>query len=97
MIAPRPLVRPADGAPSPWLFSIGFDRTHEIRFLANYVRNVVGEPTVAIIHEDSEQAASLAGQFDSILQRFGTKLVIQWTYAPGRGGAGALPALAQAV
>lgn len=97
LIAPRPLVRAADTAPSPWLFSITLDRTHEIRFLANYVRNVVGEPTVAIVREDSEQAASLAGQFDAILQRFGTRLVSQWTYAPGRGGAGALPALAQAV
>ncbi|TWA57894.1 branched-chain amino acid transport system substrate-binding protein [Azospirillum baldaniorum] len=97
LIAPRPLVRPADAAPSPWLFSITLDRTHETRFLANYVRNVVGEPTVAIVREDSEQAASQAGQFDAILQRFGTKLVGQWTFAPGRGGAGALPALAQAV
>ncbi|WP_114857726.1 ABC transporter substrate-binding protein [Azospirillum brasilense] len=97
LIAPRPLVRPADAAPSPWLFSITLDRTHETRFLANYVRNVVGEPTVAIVREDSEQAASQAGQFDAILQRFGTKLVGQWTFAPGRGGASALPALAQAV
>ncbi|NUB29227.1 ABC transporter substrate-binding protein [Azospirillum brasilense] len=97
LIAPRPLVRPADAAPSPWLFSITLDRTHETRFLANYVRNVVGEPTVAIVREDSEQAAAQAGQFDAILQRFGTKLVGQWTFAPGRGGASALPALAQAV
>ncbi|KAA0682432.1 ABC transporter substrate-binding protein [Roseomonas genomospecies 6] len=97
LIAPRPLVRPADAAPSPWLFSITLDRTHETRFLANYVRNVVGEPTVAIVREDSEQAASQAGQFDAILQRFGTRLVGQWTFAPGRGGASALPALAQAV
>ncbi|MBP2227821.1 branched-chain amino acid transport system substrate-binding protein [Azospirillum agricola] len=97
LIAPRPLVRPADNAPSPWLFSINLDRSNETRFLANYVRNVVGEPTVAIVREDSEQAATLAGQFDTILQRFGTKLVNQWSYAPGRGGAGALPALAQSV
>ncbi|GAA4255309.1 ABC transporter substrate-binding protein [Azospirillum formosense] len=97
LIAPRPLVRPGDAAPSPWLFSITLDRTHETRFLANYVRNVVGEPTVAIVREDSEQAAAQAGQFDAILQRFGTRLVGQWTFAPGRGGASALPALAQAV
>ena len=61
LIAPRPLVRPADGAPSPWLFSIGFDRTHEIRFLANYVRNVVGEPTVAIIHEELDRISLSLG------------------------------------
>ncbi|MCW2241057.1 ABC transporter substrate-binding protein [Azospirillum canadense] len=97
LVAPRPLVRPADAAPSPWLFSINLDRANETRFLANYVRNVVGEPTVAVVREDSEQAAALAGQFDTILQRFGTKLVSQWTFAPGRGGAGSLPALAQTV
>ena len=97
LVAPRPLVRPADGSPSPWLFSINLDRANETRFLANYVRNVVGEPTVAVLREDSEQAAALAGQFDAILQRFGTKLVNQWTFAPGRGGAAALPALARTV
>lgn len=97
LIAPRPALRPADQAVNPWLFSINFDRANETRFLANYVRNVVGEPTVAIVREDSEQAAALAGQFDTILQRFGTKLVNQWTYAPGRGGTAGLPALAQAV
>ncbi|MCG5240584.1 ABC transporter substrate-binding protein [Azospirillum doebereinerae] len=97
LIAPRPFLRPADAAPNPWLFAINLDRGNETRFLANYVRNVVGEPTVAIVREDSEQAAVLAGQFDAILQRFGTKLVNQWTYAPGRAGAGALPGLAQAV
>ena len=99
LIAPRPLVRPADATtnapPNPWLFSINLDRANETRFLANYVRNVVGEPTVAIVREDSEQAMALAGQFDTILQRFGTRLVGQWTY--GRGAASGLAALAQTV
>ncbi len=80
--------------PNPWAFRVNFDAGFEIRFLANYVRNVIGEPTIAIIREDSPQAAVQAEQFDRIIQRFGTRLVAQWTFAPG---AGDLTALAEEV
>lgn len=97
LVAARPAVRPAETPANPWLFSINLERANETRFLANYVRNVVGEPTIAVVREDTEQGAALAGQFDAIIQRFGTRLVAQWTYAPGAAGAAEMAALGQAV
>ncbi|WP_207478716.1 ABC transporter substrate-binding protein [Arenibaculum pallidiluteum] len=97
VISTRPAVRPTEGPVNPWLFHLNFERLYEARFLANYVRNVVGEPTVAIVREDTEQAAMLAAQFDKILQRFGTKLVEQWTFKPGDTAPANLEPLARTV
>jgi ABC-type branched-subunit amino acid transport system substrate-binding protein/small-conductance mechanosensitive channel len=69
---------PAD----PWLFRTTFDETFETRFLANYVRNVVGEKTVSIIHSGSPRDETLSTVFDEVLQRFGTKVLFRWTYNP---------------
>ena len=56
---------------------------YEIRFLANYVRNVIGEKTVHIIHENSPTGELLANTLDENMQRFGTKVLYRWTITPG--------------
>ncbi|OAN55942.1 hypothetical protein A6A04_10275 [Paramagnetospirillum marisnigri] len=73
---------PAD----PWLFRTTFDETFETRFLANYVRNVVGEKTVSIIHSGSPRDEALSTVFDEVLQRFGTKVLFRWAYDPAAAG-----------
>ena len=57
--------------------------TYEIRFLANYVRNVIGEKTVNILHEASPRGEALADAFDETLRRFGTKVLYRWPLTPG--------------
>ncbi|MGE5506561.1 MAG: ABC transporter substrate-binding protein [Actinomycetota bacterium] len=78
-----PATAPQEALPDqPWLFRTTFDETYETRFLANYVRNVVGEKTVSIIHTGSPRDEALAQAFDEVLQRFGTKVLFRWTYDP---------------
>ncbi len=55
---------------------------YEARFLANYLRNVVGEKTVHILYEDSPRGEALANAFDETMQRFGTKVVYRWPVTP---------------
>ncbi|MBF0611385.1 MAG: ABC transporter substrate-binding protein, partial [Magnetococcales bacterium] len=50
----------------------------EIQFLANYVRNILEEKTIAVVHANSDRSRQLVDAFDKTLQRFGTKLVYQW-------------------
>ncbi|EWY40916.1 hypothetical protein N825_33840 [Skermanella stibiiresistens SB22] len=97
LVALLPAARMTEGAVNPWLFHLAFDRVFEARFLANYVRNVVGEATVAIVREDTEQASALADQVDKILQRFGTRLAGQWTFQAGRTSGADLEPLARQV
>jgi len=78
-----PGIMPADwGQQNPWVFRLLYDQTAEIKFLANYARNVVGEKTVSIIRADTQDARGLAKAFDATYRRFGTKIVHQWTYSP---------------
>ncbi|MBI1209637.1 MAG: ABC transporter substrate-binding protein [Azospirillum sp.] len=70
----------SDAAADPWLFHTDFDRLFEIRFLANYVRNVVGEKTVSVILADTPENRSSFDAFDEILRRFGTKILFRWDY-----------------
>ncbi|MBF0628469.1 MAG: ABC transporter substrate-binding protein [Magnetococcales bacterium] len=63
---------------TPWAFRSLIDETTEVRFLANYVRNVIGEKTVFVLHESNERGAHLAATFDQVYQRFGTKILYQW-------------------
>ncbi|CAK0747989.1 branched-chain amino acid transport system substrate-binding protein [uncultured Gammaproteobacteria bacterium] len=72
----------ADVPANPWLFWDSFDQMLEVRFLANYVRNVLGEKTVSIIHPAGDEGGKLAQTFDEVLQRFGTKVLTRWDYDP---------------
>ncbi|MDO9712726.1 ABC transporter substrate-binding protein [Paracraurococcus lichenis] len=67
---------------NPWVFHTLADQVQETRFLANYVRNIVGEKAVNIVLEDDARGRALADAFDETLQRFGTKVLFRWTYAP---------------
>lgn len=73
------------GAPAP--FELASRPEAEIRFLANYVRNVLGERLVSIILPQDETAPRLAAAFDEVLQRFGTRVVYRWAAAPEPGPA----------
>ena len=80
---------PAEPLPeTPWLFRTTFDETFETRFLANYVRNVLGEKTVSIIHTGSARDEHLSTVFDEVLQRFGTKVLFRWAYDPSDANVG---------
>lgn len=59
------------------------DETYEIRFLANYLRNVIGEKSVHLLYEESPRGVALASAFDETMQRFGTRVVYRWALTPG--------------
>ncbi|MBF0439982.1 MAG: mechanosensitive ion channel, partial [Magnetococcales bacterium] len=73
-----------DGAlkDNPWVFRPLIDETMETSFLANYVRNVVGEKMVFVIHEANARGEHLAATFDAVYQRFGTKILYKWAINP---------------
>ena len=80
-----PAISPAaefdgEAAASPWLFRNSFSQLHEIRFLANYLRNVVGEKTVSVIYQSGPENEALAQAFDEVMQRFGTKVLYRWDF-----------------
>lgn len=64
-----------------WSFPLSADPAYEARFLANYVRNVIGEKLVSIIRPDTPDQAAIAAAFDETLQRFGTRVVYNWPIA----------------
>ncbi|CAK0752218.1 Leucine-binding protein domain-containing protein [Gammaproteobacteria bacterium] len=64
--------------PHPTASRLLADEGYEMRFLANYVRNVNGEKTVHILYEDSPRGESLANTFDETMQRFGTRVLYRW-------------------
>ncbi|MBF0339822.1 MAG: ABC transporter substrate-binding protein [Magnetococcales bacterium] len=69
--------------PNEWIFHLVPDETFELRFLANYVRNVIGEKSVFLIHEAGERGERLAAAWEEVYQRFGTKTLFKWSYTPG--------------
>ena len=79
VISPAP---EADGeaAANPWVFRNSFSQLYEIRFLANYLRNVVGEKTVSVIYQAGAENEALAQAFDEVMQRFGTKVLYRWDF-----------------
>jgi potassium efflux system protein len=64
----------------PWLFRSGVDSAFEIRFLANYVRNVLGEKNVNIVYPNGLEGERQAALYDETMQRFGTKVLYKWGY-----------------
>ena len=60
------------------LFSLVPAPDQEVRFLANYLRNVLGERLVSIILTDDPENQALADAFDETLQRFGSRVVYRW-------------------
>lgn len=64
----------------PWVFRTSFDTTFETRFLANYVRNVMGEKVVNVIHPATPEGERTANIYDETMQRFGSKVLYRWTY-----------------
>ena len=65
---------------NPWVFKNSFNQLYEVRFLANYLRNVVGEKTVSIIYQAGPENEALAQAFDEVMQRFGTKVLYRWDF-----------------
>jgi ABC-type branched-subunit amino acid transport system substrate-binding protein/small-conductance mechanosensitive channel len=73
---------PSDPDQTQWSFHTVFDELSQTRFLANYLRNVIGQETVSIIHEDTPRGRMLAEAFDATYRRFGTKVLNFWAYDP---------------
>ncbi|MBF0296978.1 MAG: ABC transporter substrate-binding protein, partial [Magnetococcales bacterium] len=65
-----------------WGFHLLPDETSELRFLANYIRNVIGEKIVFVLHPSGEWGEGLATTWDEVYQRFGTKTLYKWSYSP---------------
>jgi branched-chain amino acid transport system substrate-binding protein len=82
----------------PWSFPLSATPAEEARFLANYLRNVLGERLVSIILPEAEEAQATAEAFDATLQRFGTRVVFRWAVpADGPGRAAGLRAAASEI
>ena len=77
LLAPWPH---GQGPEQTWLARTTVEDDYELRFLANYVRNVIGEKTVSIITDGSAANERLATAFDETLQRFGTRVVFRWKF-----------------
>lgn len=82
MIVTAPGAVRAEGETRDWVFRTLFDDLEQTRFLANYLRNVVGQETVSIIHADTARGRMLADAFDKTYRRFGTKVLNFWSYDP---------------
>lgn len=85
---------PPGAAGGKAFFSVAPAADQEVRFLANYVRNVLGERLVSIILPDDPAAAALADQFDEVLQHFGTRVVFRWKVAADGSARAGLRAVA---
>ncbi len=81
-------------AADAWSLPLSADPAYEARFLANYVRNVIGEKLVSIILPDSPDQAAIATAFDETLQRFGTRVVYRWAVPADPAARGAALAAA---
>lgn len=82
MISTAPAATREEGVSREWVFRTVYDDLEQTQFLANYLRNVVGQETVSIIHEDTERGRALAEAFDATYRRFGTKVLNYWSYDP---------------
>lgn len=82
LLTTAPAVARAENAAPEWQFRTVYDDLEQTRFLANYLRNVVGQETVSIIHADTERGRLLADAFDKTYRRFGTKVLNFWAYDP---------------
>ena len=79
-----PIITPASGDPqagprNPWLFRLLPDDPYQSRFLANYVRNVLGQKLVSIIREPAPYGERMADEFEQTYRRFGTAVRYQWS------------------
>ncbi len=81
VILPSPAAGP-EAAKAPWVFATVFDDLEQTKFLANYLRNVVGQKTVSVIHASTDRGTKLAQAFDETYRRFGTKVLNSWQYNP---------------
>lgn len=87
-----------DGTVSDGRYHLISDDTREVLFLANYLRNILDEKTIGIMHVASERSRNLAETFDKGLQRFGSKVVYRWEVDADKSGwQGQLEALANEV
>ena len=82
--AVAPAGREADArAGDNLIFELASREEAELRFLANYVRNVLGERLVSIMLPADAQSERMAAIFDSTLQTFGSRVVYRWAIQEG--------------
>ena len=65
---------------SEWLFSALANDEVQTRFLANYVRNVLGQKLVTIIQDEQNYGTTIASNFEATFRRFGTAIRYNWSY-----------------
>lgn len=82
LLTTAPAEARSEGDQPQWQFRTVYDDLEQTRFLANYLRNVVGQETVSIIHADTARGRELADAFDKTYRRFGTKVLNFWAYDP---------------
>jgi len=67
------------------VFDLNFSKKDEVRFLANYVRNVQDDKLVSIIRDDAQFAAE-ADLFKETFERFGVQVRHEWQVSSGQFG-----------
>jgi branched-chain amino acid transport system substrate-binding protein len=78
---PRIMLAGQPARAEAWSFPLSAHPVLEARFLANYVRNVVGERLVSVLRPNTAQDEEVAAAFDETLRRFGTRVVYNWPIA----------------
>jgi len=73
-------VHPDVAKSSEWLFTGLFNDREQARFLANYVRNVMGNKLISMIVDKNAYGDIMAGPFAETLLRFGTKVRYTWEF-----------------
>ena len=65
-----------------WVFGTHYNHERQVRFMANYIRNVLGHKLITIVHDDTPygEAAKLA--FEKTYLRFGTKIRYIRSFSP---------------
>ncbi len=61
---------------NPWYFRTVFDNPFQARFLAHYIKKVMGAPRISIIHEDLSYGLELA----DVLEQTGTEIGMEVVY-----------------
>ncbi len=79
LIAPS-AVHPDVAKTSDWLFTGLFNNREQAKFLANYVRNVMGKKLISMIVDKRAYGDVMGAPFAKTLLRFGTKVRYTWEF-----------------
>ncbi len=71
--------QPVTGEGRTDVVSTVFSLTHQIRFMANYNRNVLGHKLLTVVHQDTDEGRSAVNLIKTVYERFGTRVYLTRT------------------